>query len=78
MRTAALADWPHQMRLVEIRDEDNGFVTLTMIALDFSTENDALAADGRARGVADRTTGWVGDGAGLVSDRNVRLWIAAP
>lgn len=73
--TSSLADHPHQMRVIEIRDEDNGFVTMTATALDFSTQDDALAAEGRQRGITDTTSGWNLTGEGLIEDRNVRLWI---
>ncbi len=78
VRTAALGDWPHQMRLVEIRDEDNGFLTLTSIAVDYSVDGDALSAQGRRRGVTDLTTGWQVPGNGKLEDRNVRLWWPKP
>ncbi|MEX1364767.1 MAG: metallophosphoesterase [Nannocystaceae bacterium] len=76
--TAAIADWPHQMRVVEVHDQDNGWLTITGIALDYATEDDALAADARALGILDFTSNWVIDGAGMPQDRNVRLWVAAP
>lgn len=76
--TAAIADWPHQMRIVELHDQDNGWLTITGIALDFSTEGDPLAAEGRELGILDFTSNWVVDGSGTPQDRNVRLWIAAP
>jgi hypothetical protein len=73
--TSALADHPHQMRIVEVRDEDNGFVTLTATALDFSVEDDVLGAEGRERGITDLTSAWNLPGEGLLEDRNVRIWI---
>jgi len=76
--TAAIADWPHQMRVVEVHDQDNGWLTITGIALDYATQDDALAADARALGILDFTSNWVIDGAGMAQDRNVRLWVAAP
>jgi len=76
--TAALADWPHQMRILEVRDQDNGWITLTGIALDYSAEGDLLATDGRELGILDFTSGWVGDGSGTSADRNVQLWLPAP
>jgi 3',5'-cyclic AMP phosphodiesterase CpdA len=78
VETAALADWPHQMRVIEIWDLDNGHTSIRTIALDYSTEHDAVAADGRARGIADFTSGWEGDGSGEVSDRNVELYVPQP
>ena len=73
--TSAIADHPHQMRVIEIRDEDNGFVTLTATAFDFSIEDDTLGEEGRQRGITDTTSGWNFTGEGLVEDRNVRIWI---
>ena len=76
--TSALADYPHLMRLMEVWDQDNGFVSVRSIALDFSTEGDPVAQDGRARAVADLTSGWVEDAGGVAADRNVELWIPKP
>lgn len=76
--TAAIADWPNQMRVLEVHDQDNGWLTITGIALDFATDADDLAADGRELAMLDFTSGWVVDGAGLPEDRNVQLWIEAP
>lgn len=76
--TAAVADWPHQMRIVELHDQDNGWLTITGIALDYATDDDPLAADGRALGILDYTAAWLLDGSGTIDDRNVALWIEAP
>lgn len=77
--TASIADYPHQFRIVELFDEDNGWLMLRGTAADFSTEDDAVAADGRARGAIDWQSGWgKGDGAGEVGDRNVELWMPKP
>ncbi|HET6586043.1 MAG TPA: hypothetical protein VFG69_21445, partial [Nannocystaceae bacterium] len=73
--TSAIADHPHQMRVIEIRDEDNGYLTVTATAFDFSTEGDPLAAEGREHGITDLTSGWSLTGEGAIEDRNVRLWI---
>jgi 3',5'-cyclic AMP phosphodiesterase CpdA len=73
--TSAIADHPHQMRVIEIRDEDNGFVTMTATAFDFSTEDDPLSSEFRERGITDVTSGWNLTGEGTIEDRNVRLWI---
>ncbi len=73
--TASLADQPQQMRLIEIRDEDNGYLSITGISVDYQTDDDPLAADGRARAVTDYTSAWRNSGAGEVEDRNVRLWV---
>lgn len=78
MTTASLVDQPQQMRLLEIRDEDNGYLSITGIALDYATEDDPLAAAGRARAVTDFTSAWHGNGEGEIEDRNVRLWVPLP
>lgn len=78
LKTAALADFPHQMRVIEIYDQDNGYLSIRGVALDYSTEGDPIAADGRQRGVIDFTSGWVPDGRGEKSARNVELWIQKP
>jgi hypothetical protein len=77
--SSAIADFPHQFRVLELYDEDNGWLMLRATCTDFSTENDSVAAEGRARGVVDFTSGWQpGDGRGAVEDRNVELWIRKP
>lgn len=73
METAALADYPHQMRVIEVWDLDNGNYGIKAIALDYSVENDPIAADGRKRGIIDYTSGWEKDGSGDITDRNVEL-----
>jgi 3',5'-cyclic AMP phosphodiesterase CpdA len=76
--TSALADYPHQMRVVEIWDRDNGALMTRMTSLDYATEGDVVAADGRARGVVDYTSGWAEDGRGAADDRNVELYVPKP
>ena len=56
--TSAIADWPHQMRILDVRDEDNGWLTITSVALDFATEGDPLGARGRSLAISDLTGGW--------------------
>lgn len=75
----ALADFPHQLRLVEVWDQDNGFLTIKTIAFDFAAEDDPLAEEGRRRGVMDFTAAWSYDGRGEDAlQRNVELWIPRP
>ncbi|MCA9638881.1 MAG: hypothetical protein KC420_22795, partial [Myxococcales bacterium] len=76
--TAAIADFPHQMRLVEIGDGDNGHLSLRLTAVDLAIDGDALGAAGKARAVADHTSGWSMDGSGTTDDRNVVLWAPLP
>ncbi len=75
----ALADFPHELRLLEIWDQDNGSLTIRTVAFDFVADDDPIADEGRSLGVIDFTSFWEGDGRGLApSDRNVELWIAKP
>lgn len=79
MAAPALADFPSQMRLVEVHDMDNGFYAIRSIAFDFVAEDDPVADEGRTQAVADFTSAWSGDGRGPEpEDRNVELWIAKP
>lgn len=77
--TAAIADFPHQFRVVEIFDQDNGWLMLRASAVNFSVDGDPVANEGRRRGVVDATSGWLPDlGTGKPEDRNVELWIKKP
>jgi hypothetical protein len=75
VETSALVDFPHQMRLVEIWDQDNGHYSIKLVSFDFQVENDPVAAEGRRLGVLDYTSGWQLDGRGRPEDRNVELWV---
>lgn len=77
VETAALADFPHQMRVIEIWDLDNGFMSIRNVAFDYQTENDPVAEEGRTLGIVDYTSGWQGDGRGEANDRNVELYVPA-
>lgn len=76
--TSGLIDWPHQMRMLEVADEDNGWLTIRSIAFDYQTEGDGLAAEAKALGILDFTSGWTDGSAGDPTDRNVELWIERP
>lgn len=77
--TSAIADYPHQFRVVEIYDQDNGWLMLRSHVVDISVQGDPVAAEGRRRGVVDQISGWLpGDGRGKPEDRNVELWIKKP
>lgn len=79
LTSPALADFPHELRLIEVWDQDNGFLTIETIAFDFVTDGDPVAEAGRTMGVADFTSAWEGDGRGAGPEhRNVALWIAKP
>ncbi len=79
MASPSLADFPHQLRMLEVWDQDNGFLTIRSVAFDTVTDGDPLAEAGRTIGYVDYTSGWTGDGRGQApEDRNVELWIAKP
>jgi 3',5'-cyclic AMP phosphodiesterase CpdA len=76
--TSALADHPHQARLVEIWDTGSGYVRAHSTVFDFSVQGDPLAAEGRELGVLDMVAGWVPEARGTAEDRNVDLYVPAP
>ncbi|WP_104987551.1 metallophosphoesterase [Sorangium cellulosum] len=78
LETSALADYPHQIRVIEIWDDDNGFVSIRGTALDYAVDGDPVAEDGRRRGVVDLTSGFGKDGSGEPAWRNVELSIQRP
>lgn len=78
LETSALADYPHQVRVIEIWDEDDGSVAIRGAALDYAVDDDPIAAEGRRRAVVDVTSGFGDDGRGEPSWRNVELWVARP
>ncbi len=76
--TGSIADQKHQARVVEIWDQDDGWLMLRATSLDYRVEGDPVAAEGRRMSIADFTSGWGKDGSGTAQDRNVELWIKAP
>lgn len=77
--TSAIADWPHQLRAVEIWDDDNGFLRLRGTVVDLATDDDPVALEGKKLGVLDYTSGWIdGSGTGTLDDRNVDVIIPKP
>lgn len=76
--TSALADWPHQLRLVELYDDDNGTLRMEATPVDYASDDDPLAMLGRSLGLIDHLTGWSSDGSGAAEDRAVTLVIAKP
>lgn len=77
--TSAIADWPHQFRVVEIFDQDNGWIMMRATCVDFSVDGDVIAAEGKKRGVVDLTSGWLpADKDITADDRNVEIWIKKP
>jgi 3',5'-cyclic AMP phosphodiesterase CpdA len=76
--TSAIADYPHQFRVIEIFDQDNGWIMLRATCVDFSVEGDPVADDGRKRGIVDFMSGWLPKEPATTTDRNVELWIEKP
>lgn len=79
VKTSAIADYPHQFRMVELWDEDNGQLSIRAVGVDYATNGDAVGAAGRELGMLDWTTGWVsGEPLGTTADRNVAMWTNKP
>lgn len=77
--TSAIADYPHQFRVVELFDQDNGWIMMRATCVDFAIDGDAVAAEGRRRGVVDIVSGWLPrEGDTAADDRNVEIWIQKP
>ena len=76
--TSAIADFPHQFRVVEIFDQDNDWLMLRATAVDFSVDGDPIALEGRTRGVIDFTSGWLPKDEAAATDKNVEIWIKKP
>jgi hypothetical protein len=53
--TASITDFPHQFRVIEIWDGDNGFVLLRSTCVDIAVDDDPISAYGRKLGVVDFT-----------------------
>lgn len=79
VQTSAIADYPHEFRIMEIWDEDNGYVSIRSIAADWATDGDPVAKEAKMLGMIDFDAAWVtGPKAGTVDDRNVALWEKKP
>ncbi len=78
MFTASVLDYPHQSRVIEVWDDDNGFLRVRATVLDLAHEDDPLAAEARRLGTLDHVIAWTDDGRGGPSDRNVELLIPSP
>lgn len=76
--TGALIDFPNQFRVIELVDEDNGWLTLHATAVDVITEGDPVGEEARRRAQVDYSAGWVPDGSGAPGQRNVILWVKKP
>jgi hypothetical protein len=71
--TSAIADFPHEFRMIEVWDEDNGQITIRSMAVDYATDGDKVAADGRTLAIMDYTTNALNRVA-APADQNVVLW----
>jgi len=79
VQTSSLVEFPNWMRIIDIRDEDNGWLSLQLVGLDFATDDDPVAEKGRTLAILDWASGWsVPDGAGEAKDRNVKLYVPRP
>lgn len=74
----ALGDSPHQLRLFELWDADNGYVLLRVTCVDVSVDGDPLAEEGRRRAITDVTSTWRSGPVSKPDERNVDLWIRKP
>jgi len=78
VQSDAIADYPHQLRVIEIWDEDNGWISIRSVVVDYATDEDGVAATARELGILDYTVGWSCCGPGTAADRNVVLWQKKP
>lgn len=78
VQTPALADLPQQMRLIEVWDQDNGWLSVRSTLLDYSTSGDAVAAEGRRLATLDYVSGWWTGNLATAADRNAELWWKKP
>jgi len=77
--TSAIADFPHEFRILEIFDQDNGWVMLRATCVDVATDADPVVQRGLLLGTVDLTSGWnPGDGRGAADARNVEVWAKKP
>jgi hypothetical protein len=77
--TPAVADFPHELRLIELWDGDNDHYMLRATAVDVDTDGDVLAEQGRVFGIIDYTTGWAAVGPPPTPEVvNVELWVKKP
>jgi 3',5'-cyclic AMP phosphodiesterase CpdA len=76
--TSSMIDFPGQFRLVEIFDQDNGWLMLRATCVDYDTSADPLAEEGRQLMYIDYISGWGHNGTGRSNENNVELWIKRP
>jgi hypothetical protein len=77
-QTSSLVEFPQQMRLVEIRDEDNGYLSVSLTGIEYATDGDDVAEQARKLAILDYTSGWAGGAIGEREDRNVVLYAKKP
>lgn len=78
VQTSSLVEFPNWMRIIEIKDEDNGYVSAQLVGLDFATDGDQVSEKGRKLAILDYTSAWGTDGTGKPQDRNVKLYVKKP
>jgi hypothetical protein len=79
LTTSALADYPHQARIIELWDEDNGYASLQAIYVDLDMQDEPVAEEGRHLGVMDYVSGWNPFfKSGKTSKRNAILYMKKP
>ncbi len=76
--TASLLDWPDQTRLFEVWDQDNGFLSIRGVPIDYAIEGDPTLAEARRRAAADYAAGWVTAGPGDPEARAIELYFPKP
>jgi len=75
-QTSSLADWPSQLSVIEVWDQDDGFLMIRSTPFDYADEGDPLVTEARRRTAADFTSGW--SNVGVEESGFVELWIAKP
>lgn len=78
VQTSSLVEFPNWMRIIEINDEDNGYLSAQLVGLEFATDDDPVAEQGRKLAILDYVSDWGTDGTGGAPDRNVKLFIKKP
>jgi 3',5'-cyclic AMP phosphodiesterase CpdA len=78
IESGAVADYQNDFRIVEIWDEDDGYLSIRTIDVDYATTGDAVAQEARTYSVLDWTIGWSVDGPGHPEDRNTVLFAKKP
>ena len=76
--TAAILDFPHESRLVEVFDEDNGFLRIRLTGIQPDIANDNVARHAFELGVMDWVSAWADDGATPAGEGNVDLYLPRP